>query len=228
MSRRLHLGCGLVTPKGWVNVDGSWNASLAKWPRFRRCLGFLGLVPAAQIKIPWSPSVIVHDVRLGLPFPDRSFEAIYASHLFEHLHRDEAGRLTRECLRVLVPGGVLRLVVPDLRSIVELYLHQRNIFGKGAGDDKGSPAELLCKQLGMHPREAPRNGLIYGLYSAFKGFHMHKWMYDADSLSILLEVEGFHDVREMGFRESRIAEIGDVEIAGRILNGAGVCVEGLR
>ena len=29
--KKLHIGCGPFTPSGWVNLDGSWNAKLAKF-----------------------------------------------------------------------------------------------------------------------------------------------------------------------------------------------------
>jgi predicted SAM-dependent methyltransferase len=41
---RLNLGCGLLTSPGWVNVDGSWNARLAKHPALRRALSGGGLL----------------------------------------------------------------------------------------------------------------------------------------------------------------------------------------
>lgn len=42
--------------------------------------------------------------------------------MLEHLSHDQALGLTRECLRVLKLGGVLRTVVPDLEAIARLYL----------------------------------------------------------------------------------------------------------
>jgi SAM-dependent methyltransferase len=66
--------------------------------------------------------VLAHDLRLGIPFPDGHFDAVYHAHLLEHLAPAEAARLLAECRRVLRPGGVLRVVVPDLEAIARLYL----------------------------------------------------------------------------------------------------------
>ncbi len=60
---RLNLGCGLQAPSGWINVDGSWNARLAKYPLLRRALFWFRLLPADKVEIPWSPSIVTHDVR---------------------------------------------------------------------------------------------------------------------------------------------------------------------
>ena len=48
---RVLLGCGLTTPSVWVNVDGSWNAKLAKHPFLRRALHTLHVTSADKIKV---------------------------------------------------------------------------------------------------------------------------------------------------------------------------------
>ncbi len=56
-------------------------------------------------------------MRQGIPFPDRSFDVVYHSHVLEHLSKSEASKFLKECSRVLRPQGVLRVVVPDLEEI---------------------------------------------------------------------------------------------------------------
>jgi len=68
------------------------------------------------------PGVIKHDLRRGLPFPDESFDAVYGSHVLEHLEPEAGANLLRECRRVLSPQGIVRIVVPDLEAIAKLYL----------------------------------------------------------------------------------------------------------
>ncbi len=62
-----------------------------------------------------------------LPLPDSSCQLIYSSHFFEHIPRAQIGKFLDECLRVLCPGGTLRLVLPDLESIVMAYLENRRM-----------------------------------------------------------------------------------------------------
>lgn len=56
----------------------------------------------------------------------------------------------------------------------------------------------------------------------------HKWMYDAESLIGYLEAAGFHEVAQMEFCRSAIPGIEEVERPDRVLNVAGVCIEGKR
>jgi SAM-dependent methyltransferase len=57
-----------------------------------------------------------------LPFPDGDFDAVYHSHVLEHFPREGALRFLREAVRVLRPGGIMRVVVPDLEQIARVYL----------------------------------------------------------------------------------------------------------
>ncbi len=90
----LNLGCGRQAHPEWVNIDLEAT----------------------------SPEVIEHDVTKGIPFEEDSFEAVYHSHILEHLKPKDGNALLSECFRVLRPGGVLRVVVPDLERIARLYL----------------------------------------------------------------------------------------------------------
>lgn len=78
------------------------------------------------------PDVLAHDLRRSIPFADASFDGVYSSHFLEHLPRRLAPRFLAECRRVLVPGGVLRLVVPDLEQLARQYLAA--LDGALAGD----------------------------------------------------------------------------------------------
>lgn len=66
--------------------------------------------------------VVYHDVRKPLPYPATCFDAVYASHVLEHLTPREGERFLRELYRTLQPGGVVRIVVPDLEMICREYL----------------------------------------------------------------------------------------------------------
>ncbi|RJQ83020.1 MAG: methyltransferase domain-containing protein [Desulfobacteraceae bacterium] len=90
----LNLGCGAHWNPLWVNVDFKSN----------------------------HPNVIAHDLNRSIPFSDDSFDAVYHSHLLEHLPKNRAPVFITECYRVLKPDGILRVVVPDLEQIARWYL----------------------------------------------------------------------------------------------------------
>ncbi len=60
-------------------------------------------------------------------------DAVYHSHLLEHLRADEARAFLGECWRVLKPGGVLRIAVPDLEGIARAYLTELEWARGGQG-----------------------------------------------------------------------------------------------
>lgn len=218
-SRRLHLGCGLHSPAGWLNVDGSIQAVLARHGWLKRALVRARLLPPKQAQIPWGRNVLRLDLSRPLPLASDRFVAVYASHTLEHLYLDRARQLLRECLRVLVPGGVCRMVVPDLASFVQRYLALRARHDPAAAD-------RLMELINAHPREAP-SGLL-GWYHRLCDRHTHKWMYDGESLAAAFRAAGFEQVELRGCLESRIAGIRDVEDPQRILGGEGVAVEAVK
>lgn len=74
-----------------------------------------------------SDSVVQRANLLGiLPLDDCSADLVYSSHFLEHIPSDRVSAFLKECLRILRPGGVLRLVVPDLENLCRAYLDHRD------------------------------------------------------------------------------------------------------
>lgn len=217
-----------MAPQGWTNIDGSWNARLAKHPLLRRALSSIRVLPPGKMEIPWSSTIFIHDVRKPLPFPDGTASAIYASHVLEHLYFQEARKLLLESFRVLADGGVLRVVVPDLKAIVEEYLGERP-FGPLSSEMAAlRPADRFNLRLLMRAAAPPSSNVFYRVYDAWQDFHSHKWMYDTDSLIALFRWAGFIGVQPKECHASLIDNIQAVEDKSRVLNGAGICVEGIK
>jgi SAM-dependent methyltransferase len=222
---KLNLGCGPNAPVGWLNVDGSWNAWFAHHPHLRKVLATAGLINPSNQGAQWNVKPVVHDLRKPLPFKDNAFSAVYASHVLEHLYLVEAQQLLAECKRVTKPGGVVRIVVPDLHSMVADYLHGEN-GANGPSPGKITAADVLNDKLGFRKPAPPGGNPVFKFYAIWKDFHSHKWMYDCVSLTRSLELAGFAEVSQKGFRQSEIPGIQDVEDPARVLDGAGICVEG--
>ena len=212
---KINLGSWAHAPEDWINIDGSWNAWLSQRPGCGAPPRRSACCRSGRRDTEWPENILVHDLRKPLPFPDGYAGAIYGSHVLEHLYLVEAEALLGECRRVLRGGGVLRLVVPDLRAAVDEYV-------------SGGDADSLNQRLGLRDRQPPSGNPAYRMYSALKDFHSHKWMYDEASLSSRLEAAGFEDVRAMGYLESRIDGIEAVELRHRVIDEHGICVEGVK
>jgi SAM-dependent methyltransferase len=222
---RLNLGCGPNAPAGWLNVDGSWNAWLSNHAYLRKTLKAAGVLSTNNSGAQWNVRPLVHDLTKPLPFKENSVAVIYGAHVLEHLYLADARRLLGECLRILRPGGVIRMVVPDLRFMATSYLQNKN-GGNRSPSDRFAAADQLNKMLGFRSPAPPTGNFLFKFYSLWKDFHHHKWMYDSDSLIHYIERAGFVAVSEKAYLDSDIPGIEDVEEAARVLGGEGICVEG--
>ncbi len=92
----LNLGCGSRYHPEWINID---------------------IAPSGK-------GVISHDLSQGIPLADASCDAVYHSHLIAHLRQPDALQFMRECYRVMKPGAILRVAVPDLEQICRVYLEK--------------------------------------------------------------------------------------------------------
>ena len=77
---------------------------------------------------------IKHDLAGPLPYPDNSIAKIQAQDVLEHLAFDKVPFVLDEIYRVLKPGGVFRLSVPDYRSPVQKRRSLYDARGRVIGD----------------------------------------------------------------------------------------------
>jgi predicted SAM-dependent methyltransferase len=91
---RLNWGCGPITPYGWVNSD---------------------IEPGPGVDL-------VADIRAGLPVADNNFDYIVSIHVLPEIPYCDLDRSLAELRRVLKPGGVLRLALPDLDRAIRAYV----------------------------------------------------------------------------------------------------------
>ena len=129
---------------------------------------------------------------------------------------------------MLADGGILRIVVPDLGSIVQEYLGERAFGEPSNGAENPCSADRLNQRLLMRSPAPPSDNFFSRLYNSWMDFHTHKWMYDANSLKHHMESAGFVEVRQMALHESRIDGIERIEDPSRVLKGEGICIEGIK
>jgi predicted SAM-dependent methyltransferase len=192
---KVNLGCGPFPTQGWVNIDNSLTVRLAHLPLATRLPGRKEYVETVRSE----------KVRYGTAFktglPDKSVEVLYTSHMLEHLDRREAKIFLREARRVLRSDGVLRIVVPDLRKLIDGYV---------AKGDADALMESLYIDL-----DKPVSTVQKMRHTFLTGFRLHHWMYDAESLQALLRKEGFVDLAVLEPGETTIADPGELNLRER-------------
>lgn len=150
---KLHLGCGKRFIPGFVHIDA------VEYPHVDHVatidnLGFLG---------------------------SNSVDLIYTCHVLEHFRRKDVSRVLSEWLRVLKPGGRLRVSVPDFAQLCEVYRRHGDIN------------QVL--------------GPIFGRQDYL--YNIHYNVFDEPSLRKILVECGYSDVRRYDWRETEHANIDD-------------------
>lgn len=212
----------MVTPSGWVSIDSSLNARLAKWLWFRKVLAALHIIPLDRASILYPKNIYVYDVRKRLSFPDNSTETIYCSHFLEHLNRRNALSFMKECYRVLVTGGIIRIIVPDLAQYAQQYIQRLRQINQEASINE-LPAERFLEDLGIFEKESANENMLIRLYKKIYNKNIHKWMYDERSLAAFLLKCGFKNIQRKSCYESLIKDIEKLDAPERFKDA--VCLE---
>lgn len=159
----LHLGCGPHAMDGWLNVD----------------------------LLPEHPQLVAWDLRKGMRFlPSESFDFVYHEHFFEHLDRRSARLVLEESLRVLKPGGRMRIAMPDLDRSIRRYL-------EGYADEEGEFADYRRALYGDQLLDTPGEALDLAL----RGWE-HRFLYGERDITRMIELNGFTNIRRVAYRES--------------------------
>jgi predicted SAM-dependent methyltransferase len=163
---RVNVACGPQVLAGFVNLD----------------------------LFPCSDEVLRFDCRRGLPLADASAEVIKVEHYVEHLEpREELPAFLADCHRVLEPGGILRIVVPDTERYVRAYCS-----GEG---------HAAFRELGISTWPADLPTRMDVLNHVFHQWHEHRWGYDFETTACRLAAAGFRSVERSCFGHSRAAAL---------------------
>ena len=211
----LNLGCGTRTSADpqVINVDWSVYLQLRR-SRSLRIAAWPLLSEERRSRLKAMPdNVMVHDLAKGIPFPDGSVDGVYHSHLLEHLDRDVAPVFLREILRVLKPGGTVRVVVPDLERLCAAYLahiDEAKADSREADRHDEFVAAIIEQSVRKRGAGTASQGRLTGLVDrillgdARRRGETHQWMYDRENLGALLRRVGFGEPRQVSAKESRI------------------------
>lgn len=184
---RIHVGCGNVLLKGWLNV---LYEKRQVYGRLQQDNGALRL--NYNLLNPW-------------PIESNSIHFIAGSHFIEHLDLNDGLRFLGEAFRVLRAGGVIRLSCPDLEIYANHYVKRDKTFFEH---------KLIREWCTFQKAETP--GEIF-IAKAYDSGGSHKWFYDFDSLRHILELSGFRQIRRCGRLEGAVPELELIELPDREL-----------
>ncbi|TAK16881.1 MAG: methyltransferase domain-containing protein [Nitrosarchaeum sp.] len=150
---KLHVGCGNVILPGWTNLD-------------------IEKLPGVDI---------IDDVTTLTKIPNNSCDIIYASHVLEHVGRNEFEDVIRTWNKKLKKNGTLRIAVPDFEKIITWYQKTKQIID------------------------------IVGLVSGGQKtkYDYHKMIYDKKSLTEILLKMGFQNIQEWDWRQTDHSKFDD-------------------
>lgn len=141
---KINYCCGRRVRDGWWNIDAVHNPKAQRAP---------DLIFAMRFN---SDGTLLEPT----PMPDGCADVVEADHAIEHFHRWEAPQVIAEWRRLLKPGGLLILELPNLESAC------RNVLA-GASD-----------QMGMWP--------LYGDPGHRDPYMIHRWAYTPKTIQELL------------------------------------------
>ena len=162
---RLHIGCGDIASPEFVNVDAR---------------------PKPHIHL------VTKDLFDLRAVPDGAASLVYMCHVLEHVPYALLLRVLREMRRVLMPGGTLRLSVPDFECILDIY-----------AAEKRDPNTIVGPLMG---------GQDYA-------FNFHYNVFTQTSLSRALENAGFERVRNWDPQSSEFHDFNDWASMSVTVNG---------
>lgn len=167
----LNLGCGGLRPNNeyWTNIDN-----------------LHAIFPDASCperkNMDIEKNYLNADLRNGIPFEKNSVDGILCSHMLEHLDCHESIKLLKECKRVLKPGGVLRVSLPDPKRFHELTLQNTTEWGE--------------------PYPTDKSFMEYALF-----FIEHKQLVAQDALFCLFWMAGFKEYELTRYQVSRLDKL---------------------
>jgi SAM-dependent methyltransferase len=199
----LHYGCGFVVGKSWLNCDGSPTLRLQRLP-------LIGFALRRFLRPCWPDEVVFGDIVRGLPLQPHSCDAIFCSHVLEHLALDDFRIAIRNTHSYLKPGGVFRLIVPDFEAQIKAY-------------QSNPEPPALSNFLGytfLGRKSRPKG--IGGWLREYFGNSHHLWMWDYKGIAMELEQAGFCSIRRFEYGETALPAFREVESKDRFLDALAV------
>jgi predicted SAM-dependent methyltransferase len=165
---KINLGSGHWKLEGWVNVDIDRESD---------------------------PDVCA-DLAGGLPFASGVAQLMHTEDFIDQLELEQAAEFLRECHRILAPGGVLRVLTPDMRQLADLYLNDPERLNAMWTEFVGVPLVLETA------------GEVFNLGMRFAG---HTFLYDEQTFQALALQCGF-EARRVEYQQSEVPALRGLDL----------------
>ena len=138
----------------------------------------------------WTPDIDICWDITDKPYPlqNASLEGIYTEHCLEHIGLADFEKNIREYYRLLAPGGTVRIIMPDGELYFDIYNKRKS----------GAIVKMPHEEGYISPM-ARINGLFRN--------HGHQFIYDFDTVKLILERAGFRDIKKETFKHGRDARL---------------------
>jgi predicted SAM-dependent methyltransferase len=150
--RKLQIGAHVCVMPGWLNTD----------------------------LYPQSIRSVTLDATKTFPFPDASFDYVFSEHQLEHIGYEDALVMLSECRRILRPEGKIRIALPSLDRLLQLFGPTRTDLQE----------RYIGHVTNMNYPGARCPNPCFAINSAFMNWG-HRFLYDQTTLTNALESAGF-------------------------------------
>jgi len=211
----LNLGCGTKTSDNpdVVNIDWSIYLQLKESKMLKPFVPLFVRGERLKRLKSLQDNIVVHNLARGIPFDSDSVDVVYHSHMLEHLDRDVALGFFIEAKRVLKPGGIHRIVVPDLEKVCRAYIAHISSCDENplkSGNHESYIATLLEQSVRREAHGTSQQSFLRRyienivLGDARRRGETHQWMYDRISLKNKLINSGYREVHIENYNSSQI------------------------
>ena len=190
--RCINIGCGTHPINGWINYDYNKFIFFARISILRYFLRHSNFIPEGY-KL-FMDQVMEKNIRFAnagkhIPEKDNSVNVVYSSHMLEHLDKEETHQFLIESRRILVTGGIIRVVVPDFDKLVNDYSENNN------------PEKFIDDSclVGKKPKT-----IIKKIQYLIQGHGWHFNMYNKNTLVDLFKKNRFKEIKIIDPGETRI------------------------
>lgn len=198
---KLNLGSGPSGINGWLNYDSGVLPLLSKLPSLRHLICLVGFLPKSY-HVSW-PEIQLVDIRNKFPLEDYSVDYIYCSQVLEHFEKYEALRILMESKRVLRRGAMIRISVPDIEKMIEVYK-------KSKVNSPDTAAREINITWWGYEKDVPPANLFSKLSRIF--IRDHQWQYDKNSMKQLLTEAGFGNIKFFPFKKGTLPDLNRIEL----------------